>query len=175
LSDIWRDEHGANADFFNNVLRDGLYEPLHLSPEIAATRRTVDHVRQPFMGWGLTLMRDDIAKLGAYLTAPSLDASLLDPVQLAAALQRAPNDPGLPAGDATLRYNNGFWAYNAQGPLNCADPVWIPLMSGYGGIIVALMPNGVTYYYVSDGHEHLWARAARAAAAIAPLCMRENS
>lgn len=174
MADFWRDRHGANADFFNDVLVEGIYEPLHLSPAIRATRRTLDDVHQPFTGWGLTLTRDDIAKLGAYLATPSEGDALVAPGPLAAALQRDPNDRGLVAGGESLRYNNGFWAYNAQAALNCADPVWIPFLSGFGGVLVALMPNGVVYYFVSDGGDYRWARAARAANTIAPMCARTN-
>ncbi|HVY86993.1 MAG TPA: hypothetical protein VG943_17805, partial [Caulobacterales bacterium] len=137
-------------------------------------RRTLDSSAQPFTGWGLTLMRDDIAKLGQYLVArehaPLVSAAMLD-----AGLQRDPSDVGLQAGGPALRYNHGFWAYNAQAPLNCADPVWVPFLSGFGGIIVALMPNGVVYYYVSDGGDYAWARAVRAADTIAPMCARRPS
>lgn len=174
LADFWRDRHGADADFFNDVLVGGIYEPLNLSPTIRATRRTRDNARQPFTGWGLTLTRDDIAKLGAYLATPPQGAPLVAPAPLTAALQRDPNDRGLAAGGETLRYNNGFWAYNAQAALNCADPVWIPFLSGFGGVLVALMPNGVVYYFVSDGGDYRWARAARAANTIAPMCARTN-
>ncbi len=174
MADFWRDAHGADADFFNDVLVDGIYAPLHLSPTIRATRRTIDDARQPLTGWGLTLTRDDIAKLGAYLAAPAEGAPLVAPGPLAAALQQDPSDRGLEAGGETLRYNNGFWAYNAQAALNCADPVWIPFLSGFGGVLAALMPNGVVYYFVSDGGDYRWARAARAANSIAPMCARAN-
>jgi hypothetical protein len=172
MSAYWRRAHGESADFFNDVLVDGVYAPLHLSPTIRATRRTDDAARQPYTGWGLTLMRDDIAKLGAYLASADHPGALVASAPLAAGLQRDPGDVGLPAGADTLRYNNGLWAYNAQAALRCADPVWIPFLSGYGGIIVALMPNGVVYYYVSDGGDYAWARAARAANTIAPMCAR---
>ena len=39
---------------------------------------------------------------------------------------------------------------------------WIPFMSGYGGITVAMAPNGATYYYFSDNEEFSWS----------PPCMR---
>lgn len=170
MRDFWRARNGPEADVFNDALVAGVYAPLHLSPTIRATRRTYDSVRQPFTGWGLTLMRDDIAKLGAWLASREHPGDLVAEAPLNAGLQRNPDDVGLRAGDATLRYNNGFWAYNAQGPLDCPHPVWIPFLSGFGGIIVALMPNGVVYYYVSDGGDYVWARAARAADAIAPMC-----
>ena len=93
---------------------------------------------------------------------------------LAAALQRAPNDPGLTASTKDFRYNNSFWAWNAQAVLGCAKPTWIPFMSGYGGIVVAMMPTGITYYYVSDGGTYKWAKAAAEANKIAPYCQRQN-
>lgn len=43
-------------------------------------------------------------------------------------------------------------------------------MSGFGGITVALFPNGVIYYYYSDGHLHRWASARAAAHRIRSLC-----
>jgi hypothetical protein len=172
MADIWREAHGPDADFFNDVLVEGIYQPLRLSPTIAATRRTLDAAQQPFTGWGLTLTRDDIAKLGAYLAAPA--QTLVAQGPLDAALQRNPQDRALPAGSDVLRYNNGFWAYNAQAALDCVEPVWIPFLSGFGGVMVALMPNGVVYYFVSDGGDYRWARAARAANAIAPMCARTN-
>lgn len=174
MAGFWRDHHGDDAEFFDDVLVQGVYEPLHLSPTIRATRRTADAARQPFTGWGLTLTRDDIAKLGAYLAAPFDARPLVAPSALAAALQGNAADRGLQAGSDLLRYNNGFWAYNAQSRLGCADTVWIPFLSGFGGVIVALMPNGVVYYYVSDGHDYAWARAVQAANEIAPMCARTH-
>jgi hypothetical protein len=174
MADFWEDRYGAEADFFNDVLVDGVYAPLQLGPAMRATRRTLDDARQPLTGWGLTLTRDDIAKLGAYLAAPPQGAPLIAPGPLAAALQRDPSDRGLEAGGETLRYNNGFWAYNAQAVLNCTEPVWIPFLSGFGGVLVALMPNGAVYYFVSDGGDYRWAHAARAANTIAPMCARTN-
>lgn len=33
-------------------------------------------------------------------------------------------------------------------------------MSGYGGIIFALLPNGISYYYFTDGGHGSWKDAA---------------
>lgn len=174
MSAFWRAEHGPDADFFDEVLAGGVYGPLGLDGALLVTRRTRDGAAQPFFGWGLTLTRDHIARLGDWLAHPGTHPDLVDRAMLDAALQRDPAAPGLPAGAETLRYRNGFWAWNAQGALGCAAPLWIPSMSGFGGLIVAVMPNGVTYYYVSDGGDYAWARAARAADAIAPLCARSR-
>lgn len=173
MQEAWRAQQGADRDFFEDVLVRGVYEPLHLSPTIRATRRTYDAARQPFTGWGLTMLPDDVAKLGAYLQRPeSAGEVLMASQELAAAMQRAPDDRGLPAADVSLRYNNGLWAWNAQAAAECAEPLWIPFMSGFGGIVVVMMPNGLTYYYFSDGGDYRWARAVRAASGLAPLCER---
>jgi len=171
MDEIWRARRGGDRDFFDDVLVDGVYEPLGLSPTIRATRRTYDDARQPFVGWGLTLLPDDVAKVAAYLQSPEREAQpLMSATELASAMQRAPNDVGLAGPDANFRYNNGFWAWNAQTALECSHPVWVPFMSGFGGIAVAMMPNGVSYYYFSDGGEYRWARAVRAADRLAPMC-----
>ena len=43
-------------------------------------------------------------------------------------------------------------------------------MQGYSGIVVALMPNGASYYYASDGREFTWDAAVRQADQIIPHC-----
>ena len=45
-------------------------------------------------------------------------------------------------------------------------------MSGYGGIVVALLPNGMTYYYFSDGGSFVFSRAVAEADKIKPFCQR---
>ena len=136
LRAFWRSKAGTDANLFKDILVDPIFRPLHLDPAIAVTRRSYDTVREPFAGWGLTLHRDDIAKLADFLNVDGgkiAGKQMLDPGMLAAALQRDPNDPGLTASTKDFRYNNGFWAWNAQTALGCKSPVWIPFMSGYGG------------------------------------------
>ncbi len=43
-------------------------------------------------------------------------------------------------------------------------------MSGFGGITYALLPNGMTYYYFSDGYTFAWESAVIAANQIKPFC-----
>ncbi len=171
LQQVWQAEHGDERDYFNDVLVEGVFRPLGLSPTIEATRRTLDGEQQAFTGWGLTLLPDDVARIGTYLQNPDVGGDpLMSPEALAAALQRDPSDRGLPAASPDLRYNNGFWAWNAQQPAGCDGPVWIPFMSGYGGIILVTMPNGLTYYYFSDGGDYRWANAVRAASRLGSMC-----
>lgn len=173
LRAFYRSKTGPEANFYNDVLVDPIFRRLHLNPAIDVTLRSDDKVREPFTGWGMTLHRDDIAKLADFL---SLDdgriagQQILDPKMLAAALQRDPHDRGLEASTPDYRYKYGFWAWNAQKALRCSGSAWIPFMSGYGGITVAMMPDKITYYYVSDGGSFAWAKAAAEANRIIPFC-----
>jgi hypothetical protein len=132
-------------------------------------------VRQSFTGYGLTLHRDDIAKIADFISVAHGVASgeqLVDPDMLRAALQQDESDHGLRASTDDFRYHYGFWAWNAAHVLGCRKPTWIPFMSGYGGIAVALLPNGMTYYYFSDSGVWRWAKAAAEADRIKPFCER---
>ena len=42
-------------------------------------------------------------------------------------------------------------------------------MRGYGGIIVAMLPNGSTVYFFSDGNEFEWRRPVLEAAKLPPV------
>lgn len=175
LNAYWRRTRGPTRDFFTDLVADGIWTKLRLSPPAFVTRRTYDAAAQPFTGYGLTLQRDDVAKLARFLNVDRgrVDgAQLVDPHMLNAALQRDPSDRGLEASGPDFRYHDGFWAWNAQHALNCPSPVWIPYMSGYGGITVALLPNATSYYYFSDGGTWLWAKAVIEANKIAPICRR---
>ena len=173
MNGFLRSQRGASADFFRDLLADELWKSLKLSPAAGVTRRTYDAAAQPFTGYGLTLHRDDIVKLATFL---SLDGGridgkqVLDPQMLRAALQRDPEDPGLRAAHDGFRYHNGFWAYDAARVLGCRGPVWVPYMSGFGGLQVVMFPNRTIYYYVSDGGEFRWAAAAAEANRIRRFC-----
>jgi len=91
----------------------------------------------------------------------------LQPDQLAAALQRDPDDRGVAIGP-NQKYNNAFWARAYTRGFDCE--VWVPHMLGYSGIVVALFPNGTTYYYSSDGREFTWDAALYEADKIISMC-----
>jgi hypothetical protein len=168
---------GMEMDLYSDVVVHDLWQPLGLSPVTAVARRTYDAVAQPFTGWGLVLHRDDIVRIGHWLsTGQGLLAGrqVLEPRMLAATLQRVPEDPGLVSIDPTFRYQHGFYAHDVSRHIGCAEPVWVPFMSGYGGIIVALFPNDTIYYHFSDGDSFSWRRAAIAADRIRSFCTRTN-
>lgn len=163
---------GGHADILTDLVVPDIWRAIALSPTIEVSRRTLDSVAQPFTGFGLTLLPDDVARLARFLEPASpLADRLLDRNLYRAALQLDETDRGLVASEnGSLRYNNGFWAVRVDDLPGCADAKFIPFMSGFGGISVVLMPNGVTYYYFSDNHDFSFRRATLEAAKIRGYC-----
>ena len=173
LAEFYRSKMGG--DFYNDILGRDIWTRLKLSPPVYVSRRTYGQAAQPFTGYGLTLHRDDIAKIATFINVDHGvlgGKPLLDPVMLRAALQQDPTSPGLRASTGEFRYHYGVWAWNAQSYLGCKAPAWIPFMSGYGGIAVAMFPNGISYYYFSDSGIWRWGRAAAEANRIKPFCAK---
>lgn len=46
----------------------------------------------------------------------------------------------------------------------------MPLMGGYGGITIALLPNNSVYYLFGDGQTHYWVDAVVESHKIRPVC-----
>lgn len=164
-------------DVFDDVLWADVLGPLGLSQAARRTRRSYDGARQPFFGWGLTLLPDDIARLGAFLARGDGrigGREVLDPRLLAEALQRDPASPGLPVASLRdYRYQHGFWARNLQDALDCESPQWTPFLSGFGGVTVVPFANGATWYNVADDGllpSIDFARPAAEAAKLGRLC-----
>jgi hypothetical protein len=165
--------HPQGADLYRHVIVEPIWDRLGLSPLLDDSKRTYDAAAQPFAGYGLTFETDDIARIALWLSQGNGELQgepQLDEDMLAAAMQRKPDDPGLVTSVPALRYNNGFWGFNAAESLGCDTDLWVPFMSGYGGISVAMLPNDTIYYYFSDGYVHRWASAVVEAARIRPLC-----
>lgn len=156
LNRFLRSQKGqADRDVFSSILLPDVFEPLQLSPTVRVSRRTLDADAQAFFGYGLFVHADDFIKLARFLDADRgriHDRQILDPAMLDAAMQRDPGQRGLPVAslETTFRYQHSVWARNVQTLLNCKKPVWVPFMSGYGGITVAMFPNGVVWYNVAD-------------------------
>jgi len=173
MNGLLRSHNGPDADFFDDLLVEKIWKPLGLSQLAAATRRTYDDVAQPYTGFGLTLLRDDIAKLALFIGEADghigneeiLDRRLFDAVK-----QPHAGDPGMIAELPTIHYNNGFRSFDVSSYLGCDERVWVVVLSGFGGIIVAVMPNDTVYYYFSDGNVHRYLRAVRESHRIRPMC-----
>jgi hypothetical protein len=168
-----RSQRGSGADFFDDLVVSKLWQPLNLSRMAANTRRSYDEMQQPYTGFGLTLLRDDVAKLARFIgvqdgrigDGPLLDRRLFDAIK-----QRNPNDHGMAAERATSRYNNGFRSFDVSSYIECEEPAWVVVLSGFGGINLAIMPNDTAYYYFSDGNVHRYLNAVRESHRIRPMC-----
>ncbi len=177
-------QQGVSADIFNMV-RDDVFKPLNVSQGGLTTLRTDDSATgYPIGGYGLFLIGDDVAKIGDFLNNNSgINAGnqILDRVRLQQSLFRAANpatlgelvpDTGSPPVPNTFRYNDNFWGKHftpAEFSQYSCD-FWVPYMSGFGGITVLLLPDGVTYYIFSDGNEFVWYDAVNEINKIKPFC-----
>ncbi|MBN2549831.1 MAG: hypothetical protein JXB15_11775 [Anaerolineales bacterium] len=168
-----QDKEGPEADIFQFVV-DEVYRPLGLGPGAFTTMRTADDnwQGQAEGGYGLWWIPDDIAKIATLLNnngGAIRGKQILHPDLLAAALQKNPRDRGVKI-DSQRMYNNAFWAnrYTRSQGFDCE--FWVMQMLGVSGNVVAMMPNGITYYYFSDNQEFTWEAALREADKIAPLC-----
>jgi hypothetical protein len=149
MNNLLKKYRGKEADYFDDLVLP-LWQPLALSPATTVTRRSYDDTAQPFTGYGLTLLADDIARLAVALQSSAFDDKL-DRDMFDSAMQRLPTPQGHYPAEGRFYYRHGFWSYDAQTLLGCNRPVMIPFMSGYGGISVVMMPNDTVYYIFSDG------------------------
>ncbi|MEE2878465.1 MAG: serine hydrolase, partial [Pseudomonadota bacterium] len=174
------EKSGPQADVYRDLLAEGVWSSSGLSSVMSETRRSINsdgQADQAFAGWGLFMLRSDLAKIVSTLSQNDVLNALgdeLDTELLAEALQRDPGKPGLPAAKPPLFYQNGFWAFDIQTYGDCVAPTRIPFMSGFGGLVAAMLPNGVGYYYVSDGGAFRWARAALETEHISKFCTGER-
>jgi len=164
---------GRDVDIYEELLVQPILRPLGVSPSLEDTRRSLDEYRQPLTGWGLSMLVDDALRIADWLQTDGgfIDGErVLDERLYEAAMQRTETDRGLEAVDTNTRYNNGFWSLDISTFIGCERPVHVPFMSGHGGIVVALFPNGIIYYYFSDGYRFRWREAAVEVNEIKSMC-----
>lgn len=169
---------GASADVFKEILSD-VYIPLNVSQGFRSMLRTDDSpTGHPTGYYGLFYTQDDIAKIANWLNNGKgvIDgAQVLEPRRLRESLFRDPGVAGLGVpvpGDTGFFYKDGTWGKTmtpAQFPqYSCTFR--IAFMSGFGGITVLLLPDGVTYYIFTDDDQFHWYDAVREINKIAPFC-----
>jgi len=160
MTEFLREKAGPRADAFRDLIEQKLFSPLGLSQLSRVSQRTYDEARQPFTAYGLFFLSDDIARLGSYLNSDISHARLFRPEDFERAMFRNTNDLLRWDYSSDEGYAMGFWGFDVAPFLACERATWIPFMSGYGGLIVALLPNGVVYYYFTDGGHRSWKDAA---------------
>ncbi|ROR99942.1 hypothetical protein EDC56_2577 [Sinobacterium caligoides] len=180
VNDYLQNEEGGSKEFFADMLVADVFAPLGLSPSMSQSIRTTDSESAALTALGLFYHRDDVVKLAAMLNNDNgaiNGTQVLDADMVNAALQRDANDRGLPLDPSentpTAYYNDSFWSYdlNASSVMqNCSKETWVPYMSGYGGIGIQLLPNGMTYYFFSDGSDFSFTTTTNELDKISPLC-----
>ncbi|MBB1301567.1 hypothetical protein H5183_09475 [Pseudoalteromonas sp. SR44-8] len=148
-----------STDLWDMLYAD-VWKPLGVSPLMSTTSRTTESTSnpwngQPLSGYGLTYHYDDVVKIAEFLSKDQgviNGIQILEPTMLAQTLQTQAH--GLNAGSQYDSYDNGFWIWNAQQAFSCTNALSIPYMSGYGGIVVSLLPNDMIYYAFSDSNDY---------------------
>lgn len=175
MNNYLRDKAGSGADIFD-MLRDDVLKPISVGPDSLVSSRTDNSPGgAPFGGYGMFWTQDSVAKFAKFLNndhGAINGKQVLDPTLLAATMQQTPEARGMTTkGAKPMKYQNGFWGREFTSSDNpvYTSPFYVPFMSGYGGITVAMMPNGATYYYFSDNNEFSWSTAVAEAAKLAPM------
>jgi len=151
-----KEQEGPDADIWQMV-QEEVFEPIGIyhSPVM----RTVEpdgSLGLPILGYGLYPTVDDTAKITALLLNDGVygGEQLLSPSMLAKALYRTHeqglviNEPN-PYGES--RYLYTFWSKARCGDDGCFQ---VPYMVGYGGNLVALLPNDVVAFRYADAHNY---------------------
>ncbi len=152
-----------------------MLKPITTSPDTWTSLRTGNSTAgQPFAGYGMFWTQANIAKVARLLNndaGRSLSGrQLLSRSVLAAGMQQDAADRGLDTG-VGFTYNNGLWGkqFTAADDSSYTTTFSVPFMSGFGGITVAMMPNGGTYYYSSDSDEYSWYGAVKESSKLASM------
>ncbi|MGD0647001.1 MAG: hypothetical protein ABR971_03330 [Acidobacteriaceae bacterium] len=180
MQKMLKEKRGADADLFALMVED-IYKPLQISAGMMQTTRTDNSLHgSPAGFFGLFYIQDDVVKLARFLNTGDgvLEGkTVLDPKRLRESLFREPGTTGLTTNDPrqvadTVHYNHAFWGRHftrLEYPQLSCD-FWAPYMSGYGGISIVMLPNGITFYVFSDADEFIFNDAVLETNKLAPLC-----
>lgn len=165
---------GPGAQLWDMVEREVL-EPIGILHAPKMHTLEADGSRRiPLMGYGLYPTIDDIGKLVTLLQNGGRHEGrqLLGASKLAAALYRTDPPGGLPLGRPNrfgeALYHLSFWSMPYRTSTGCF--LQIPYMAGYGGNLVALMPNGVSAFRFADAMIYDVQALILSAEAVRPLC-----
>lgn len=167
LNQFYKENVSSEGDIYYDLLLP-LWNSLQLSDALNEIRRSLDNVQQPYAEMGMFMLPDDVVKIGQYFLEirKKVDKGIMFD-----ALQKNEDDRGLVAIENLMYYNKGFWVKRFSGnKFGCSSDLWIPFMSGTGGITLVLLPNNTLYYYFSDGDEYAWDKAVEFANNLRPFC-----
>ena len=168
-----KQKEGPGAHLWDVVTRE-VFEPIGIAhaPKMHTLER--DGRRGvPLLGVGLYPTVDDIAKVVTLLQNQGRHdgRQILSARKVAEALYRTAAT-GLPTGGKNRygesRYLLSFWSVPYRTATDCFFQ--IPYMAGYGGNVVALLPNGVSVFRLGDGETWDIETMVHAGEAIRPFC-----
>jgi len=148
---------GPNAQLWDMVAAE-VFRPIgifHLPT--MHTREAAGERGIPLLGHGLYPTIDDLAKLTTLLQhgGQHQGQQLLSAAKLAEALYKT-DAMGLPSREENQfgegRYQLSYWSVPYRTATGCVFQ--IPYMSGLGGNLVMLLPNGVSAFRLADGHDY---------------------
>ena len=146
---------GPDSDDLWGMMLKEVYNPIgihHLTHNQTVEANNKPGV--PHSGWGLYMILDDIAKVSKLLHGGGIHKGkqILSPSKLAEALYQT-EKRGLPTGAASPygvnTYHMSLW-HKAYGTDN-GKVISVPEMHGWGGIVVILLPNGITGFRIGNG------------------------
>ena len=137
-------KEGQKADLWT-MLEKEVYAPIGIHH--APTNKTLEtdgSAGQPLMAFGFYANIGDLVKIATLFQdgGRHVGVQILDKQKLADLLP-GPSARGLATGDPIRpAYLKAFWQAHYQGKEGACS-LWYPLMSGWGGNIVALLPDGL--------------------------------
>jgi CubicO group peptidase (beta-lactamase class C family) len=154
LDSLLKRREGRNASLWR-MMTEEVYKPIgvrHMSTKFTTEPDGSQGI--PFLGWGLFMTVDDIAKISMLLQQGGRHdgKQLLSPTKLAEALYQT-DRRGLPTGESNEygkhSYHMALWhtPYATESGFATSTSE----MHGWGGMLVCLMPNGITGFRIGNG------------------------
>jgi len=153
LEALFREKEGDHADLWQMMVEE-VYRPIGIHHISMTHTRESNERGTPILAWGIYVSIDDIAKISMLIQngGKHNGMQLLSKEGISEALYET-EIRGLPTGESNVHgdktYHLTFWHENfitESGGLHQA-----PRMSGYGGNIVQLMPNGMIGFRIGNG------------------------
>ena len=155
LEALLRDKEGEDADLWQMMV-DEVYRPIGIRHLSMTHTREPDERGTPILAWGIYVSIDDIAKIAMLIQNGGMHdgVQLLSKAGIAEALYET-DVRGLPTGRSNIHgdksYHLTFWQEDYV--TESGNTYAAPRMSGYGGNIVQLMPNGMIGFRFGNGED----------------------
>ena len=153
LEALFREKEGDDADLWQMMVEE-VYRPIGIHHISMTHTRESNERGTPILAWGIYVSIDDIAKISMLIQngGKHNGMQLLSKEGISEALYET-EIRGLPTGESNVHgdktYHLTFWHENFVTESGVLHQT--PRMSGYGGNIVQLMPNGMIGFRIGNG------------------------